>query len=142
MIDITDKSYQPNLAQISELIDNPLFDALCAHVMAAYRASFDIMFSGDNVLLGWNVRFHKSGRTLLRLYPKRGRFTVLVVVGRKEKARVEALLPAFSEEMRTLYQSTQEGMGQRWLLLELSEPGAVYQDILQLVDIRSGSRQA
>ncbi len=139
MTGMTDKAHEPSLAEIGDFIGNPLFGALCAHMETAYGARCDVAYSGDNVLLGWNLRFHKAGRTLCRLYPKKGCFTVLVVIGRRETERAEALLPDMSEAVRTLYFNTQEGMGQRWLLIDLRAPDAVYRDVLRLVAIRRGA---
>lgn len=141
MIDITDKTHMPSLEEIDELIENPLFPTLCAHMKSTFGAHTDIAYSGDNALLGWNVRFHKSGRTLLRLYPRRGYFPVLVVIGRKEKPHVEAFLPGMSAPMRALYEGTQECMGQRWLITNLAAPDALYRDILMLVSIRRESKK-
>lgn len=138
MIDITNKNYKPDAGELGAYIGNPLFGELCAQMEADYGALCDVVYSGDNVLLGWNMRFHKAGRTLCRLYPKGGYCTVLIVVGRKEKARVEALLPGMSEAMQKLYHGTQEGMGQRWLLFDLHAPDALYRDALTLVAIRRG----
>lgn len=138
MISITDKSHQPSMAEIDEYIGDPLFGELCAHMDSQYSALRSVEYSGDNVLLGWNVKFHKAGRTLIRAYPKRGYFSVLVVVGRKEKERAEALLPKMSESMRKIYESTQEGMGQRWLLIDLNARDELYNDVLALVRLRRG----
>lgn len=137
MLSITDKERQPTFAELSEYIGNPLFDELCAHMAARYGAAYEVMYSGDKVLLGWNLRLYKGGRTLCRLYPREGRFAVLLVVGRREKPRVEALPPEMSEELRGIYERTGEGMGQRWLLLELCRRDALYEDLLSLVDIRA-----
>lgn len=86
MIDISDKEHQPSMEEIEEFIGNPLFHALCVHMEEAYKALVKVEFSRDSILLGWNVRFYKAGRTLCRLYPRTGYFTVLVVVGSKEKS--------------------------------------------------------
>lgn len=139
MIDITDKVHKPDMEEIEIFVENPLFHELCAHMEAAHKALVSIEYSCDKVLLGWNVRFRKGGRTLCRLYPKRGYFNVLVVVGGREKERVNALLPQMSDAMRELYLNTREGMGQRWLLVDLRAPDASYQDVLRLVSIRQDS---
>lgn len=140
MIDITDKTYEPSISEISAFIENPLFMQMYEHLTAACKARCDMAYSGDNVLLGWNVKFHRSGRALCRLYPKRGFFTVLVVVGRKEKERVEALLSGMSHAMQEMYRNTQEGMGQRWLLIDLNTPDDLYRDVLKLIEIRRASK--
>lgn len=140
MIDITDKRHKPDMEEIEAFIENPLFHDFCVHMEDAYKALVSVEYSGDHVLLGWNVRFRKAGRTLCRLYPKRGYFTVLVVIGNCEKEQVEALMPQMSAAMREIYLNTKDGMGQRWLLVDLRAPDAVYQDVLKLVLIRRESR--
>lgn len=137
MIDITDKSRMPGLDEITAYIGNPLFDKICAHLRASYRAAHTVMYSGDKQLQGWNVRFSKSGKTLCRLYPQRGCFKVLVVVGPKEKARAESLLPELSEDMRAIWRASPEGMGQRWLMIDLTSDDALCRDTLALVALRA-----
>ena len=138
MIDITDKANKPTLAQIDEYVANPLFGELCGHIASEYNAKYEIMHSGDNVLLGWNVRFYKSGRTLCRLYPREQSFFALIVIGQKEKERAEAALPQMTQEMREAYCGTKEGMGQRWLVLKFDEHNALYEDLLTLINLRCG----
>ena len=136
MITITDKTHRPSIEEISEYILNPSFDGLHARLTGELGARCETVYSGDNVLLGWNVRFFKAGKTLCRFYPQNGRFSVLIVVGRKEKERVEAALCEMSERMREIYRTTAEGMGQRWLLFDFDERDA--DDLLRLVSIRAG----
>lgn len=140
MISITDKSYKPNLIELSGYIGNPLFDELCSYMQNKYEAYSEIAFSGDNRLPGWNVRFYKAGKTLCRLYPNPGFFNVLIVVGQNEKERVEALLPKMSEEMQTIYNGTQEGMGQRWMVFDQREKDAKYEDLLTIIHIRRSAK--
>ena len=70
----------------------------------------------------------------------RGHFPMLLVVGRKETDRVEALLPSFSHAFQSIYNGTQEGMGQRWLLLDVGEDDALLDDACEIVRIRRESR--
>lgn len=140
MIDIPNRSYAPSLEELSEFISNPLFDEMTAYLSEQCRAKHEMAYSAENFLPGWNVRFFRSGKTLCRLYPKQGFFTALVVVGRKEKTEVELLLPQMSAAMRKLYDKTQEGMGQRWLITELKSKDAMYGDLLTIVNVRMRSK--
>lgn len=139
MICITDKLHQPTMAELDAYMGTPLFSKLCAHMETVYKALVSVEYSGDKVLLGWNLRFRKSGRTLLRLYPRSGYFTVLVVIGRREREQVEALLPQLSGAIQEIYRATKEGMGQRWLLIDLRSADALYADVLTLVQVRRES---
>ena len=138
-IDITDKTRKPDMSEICDYIDNPLFMELCCHLTSEYGALYSIDYSGDSNLAGWNLRYYKSGRTLCRMYPRRGYFSVLVVIGRREAERVAELLSGMSDEMREIYENTKEGMGQRWLIYDLHEDCALYNDTKTLINIRRNS---
>lgn len=139
MIDITDKTYQPTVEEIDEFIGNPLFSALCSHLETKYKALTSIDYSGEKAFLGWNMSFRKAGKTLIRLYPNKLFFKILIVIGRKEKERTEQMLPDMSFSMREIYLNTQEFMGQKWLMLDLYEDNALYHDVLNLIEIRRTS---
>lgn len=55
----------------------------------------------------------------------------------KEKEAVEALLADSTVTLQKLYEQTQEGNGQRWLMIDLEDQDALYQDTLNLIKIRS-----
>jgi AraC family transcriptional regulator len=140
MIDIMNKHYEPNLEEVSEFIRNPLFDALCEHLTETYQPICKIEYSGDTLAAGWNVKFRKAGRALCVIYPRKHTFTVLVVIGRKQKERVEQMASQFSPKMSEIYHASREGNGQRWLMIDLREDDALYRDTLQLIQIRRDSR--
>lgn len=139
-ITITDKGYKPTLDEIKEYVSNDLFNAMCVHLDEEYNALYSIDYSGETAFFGWNIKYHKAGRTLCRLYPRDGFFIVLVVVGQKEKDRVEMMLPLMTKQMREKYETTQEGMGQRWLMIEISNQSDVLEDIKKIVAIRRKSK--
>ena len=41
------------------------------------------------------------------------------------------------ENVRKLYEQTQEGNGQRWLMIDLEDQDALYQDALHLIKLRN-----
>lgn len=139
MIDLQNRSYTPTLAEIGERIGAPLFPAFCEELQTAFRCAVKIEFSGCSLERGWNVKFKRSGRTLCTVYPREGYFTAMVVVGRREKEAAEALLPDCVPELREIYERTREGNGQRWLMIDLEDPGALYQDVLRLLQVRAGA---
>lgn len=140
MIDIKDISHAPSLEEIGNYIGLPLFDKFCQYIDTEYKAIRKIEYSKDVWARGWNVKFKKSGKSLCVVYPRNGYFTVLVVVGNKEKERVENQLPHLSKEIQELYQNTKEGNGQRWLMIDVQSDDCVYRDVLQLICIRRASR--
>lgn len=136
MINIKDINYVPNISEISVYIENSAFDELYQHMNNEYKAVCKIEYSKDVWARGWNVKFKKSGKSLCVVYPKKNYFTVLVVVGNKDKEDVENLLPRLSEYVQEIYRNTREGNGQRWLMIDLKSKNNVYQDVLRLIEIR------
>jgi len=136
MVNLLDINYQPELQEISETIENSLFDELCKIMIDEYQAKVRIEFSKDVWARGWNIKFRKSGRSLCVVYPKKKYFTILIVIGRREKEMFDHLYDQLSDEMRNIYLSTKEGMDQRWLMIDITSENEVYRDALRLIDIR------
>ena len=136
MIDLQDKSTCPTLEEIGEYVRNPVFMLLCSEIKDTYQCSEKIEYSSCSLEKGWNVKFKKAGRTLCTIYPRENYFTVMVVVGEKEKASVEEILPKCTVELQDIYHQTREGNGQRWLMIDLEVKDDLYHDLLQLIQIR------
>ena len=86
MIDLQDKGVCPALEEISEYVRNPVFMEFCSEIKDTYKCKEKIEYSSCSLERGWNIKFKKAGKTLCTVYPREGYFTVLVVVGAKEKA--------------------------------------------------------
>ncbi len=138
MIDMQNKDHCPELEEIGEYIKNPVFMQFCSAIKTQYKCTEKIEFSSCSWEPGWNVKFKKSGKNLCTLYPREGFFTVLVVIGTKERASVEAILPECTPELQTIYTQTRAGNGQKWLMIDLEDEGELYNDILRLIEIRKG----
>lgn len=138
MIDIKNISHTPSLDEICEYVRNPVFDEFCAEVGAKYKIEGKTEYSKCSWMTGWNVKFKKSGKSLCTVYPNEGYFTVLVVVGKNEKEKVEKLLPECTGEIRSIYNETKEGNGQRWLMIDLEDKGEVYHDVMKFIGLRRG----
>ncbi len=140
MIDIKNYNYCPDIDEISEYIRNSLFDDFCAEIIKEYNAKYKVEFSKCSWEPGWNIKFKKYGKTLCTIYPRENYFTVLVVVGIKEKETVEELLLELSPGIQSIYNETKEGMGQRWLMIDLEDKDKTYSDVLKLISVRAKFR--
>lgn len=138
MVDLQDKGYCPCIEEIGEYIRNSVFEQFCEEIKDIYKCREKIEYSSCSWERGWNIKFKKAGKTLCTIYPREGYFTVLLVVGEKEKARVEAMLPQCTLQFQCIYNETKEGNGQRWLMVDLEEKAGVYDDLLSLIQIRGG----
>lgn len=140
MIDIKNYNYCPDIDEISEYIRNSLFDDFCAEIIKEYNVKYKVEFSKCSWEPGWNIKFKKSGRTLCTVYPRENYFTVLVVVGINEKETIEELLLKLSPVIQKIYNETKEGMGQRWLMIDLEDKDKTFSDVLKLIGVRAKFR--
>lgn len=136
MIDLQDKNYCPTVKQINEYVRNSVFTQFCSEIKDTYKCQEKIEYSSCSWEKGWNIKFKKTGKTLCTVYPRENYFTVMIVVGVKEKALVEAVLPECTVELSDIYHQTQEGNGQRWLMIDLEDKENLYHDVLRLIEIR------
>lgn len=136
MTDLRDKTARPTLEDMAAYVQNPVFRDFCAALMERYGYRETIEYSACSMEPGWNVKFKKSSRSLCTVYPRETYFTAMVVIGRREKEAVEAILPDCSPQLQELYARTREGNGQRWLMIDLEDRDQVYQDVFRLMDIR------
>ncbi len=73
------------------------------------------VFSVEGKSRDYTIRYRKSGKTLVTLYPASKSLTVLVVLGKKEVAKVEAFESKLSDKTRELFRKTNQLHDGRWL---------------------------
>jgi hypothetical protein len=71
------------------------------------------------------IRFRKSGKTLITLTPDKGKFVSLIVLGKKEVEKAEAILPQLSVKMKKLFLSTEQFHDGRWLWIEVANKSVI-----------------
>ncbi len=138
--DKTDGTQEPTLKIISAHVNSPLWERLCKHVEEQYQIKPVLEYSRCSLQQGWNVKYKKAGRTLCTLYPMEGYYIALVVVGERERAETELALPFFTEYLQQLYRETKTGMGQKWLMINVTDD-AVLEDVKQCIAIRRGIKK-
>lgn len=136
MIDIQDEGYFPSLEELCGYVRNPLFDRFCLEIKERFRCREKIEFSSCSWERGWNIKFKKSGKNLCTLYPRESYFTVLVVIGAREKEAAELILPDCTDRLQEIYRQTKEENGQRWLMVDIEDDDEVYRDVLRFIELR------
>lgn len=135
LCNIVKETKKPSLEEISEYINNILFDRLCTHIETEYRSKPVLEYSRCSMQYGWNIKYKKSGRTLCTLYPMDGFFITLIVIGERERTDTEIELPFCTDYVQRLYKETETGMGQKWLMIHVTDD-AIFDDVKQLIAIR------
>ncbi len=138
--DKTSAMQKPSLETIRAYVNSPLFEHLCRHLETEYQSKPLLEYSRCSLQYGWNVKYKKVGRTLCTLYPMRGYFIALIVIGDREMTETERMLPTFTEYFQQLYYETKTGMGQKWLMIDVTDI-EILEDVKQCVAIRRGKKR-
>ena len=68
---------------------------------------------------GWTIRYRKSGKTLCSLFPEKGAFTALVVLGKKEAEKAFSMMDQFNASVRKLLDDAEQLHDGRWLWIRV-----------------------
>jgi hypothetical protein len=111
----TDKQRQPAPEEILLALgpSRPAWESLEQYLGENYRLKKDFAFYGKNY--GWALRFRKSGKALLSLYPRQGGFTVQIVLG--EPQVQQALLSGVGPAARKAIEAANAYAEGRWLFI-------------------------
>lgn len=90
---------------------------------------------------GWTIRYRKSGKTLCSLFPERGTFSTLIVLGRKEAEKALSMLDEFNENIRTVLEGTEQLHDGWWLWIRVFCVDEV-NDIKKLLRVKRKPRKA
>lgn len=132
-----DFSHIPNEYEMKEYINNDLWEDFSQYMKTTYNIIPKFEFSKCSLEYGWNVKFKKSGKTLCTAYPRENYFTVLVVVGEKEKEAFEKIYSSFSYDIQQIYKETEEANNQKWLMIDLEDNDKRYEDVKKIIEIRN-----
>ena len=91
----------------------PLWKELREYLATRYDHVPELNFGGKKY--GWEIRYRKSGKTLVTLYPEKGSFTALVVTGKKEVEKINEMLDTLSPDVHDIFQNTKQLHDGRWL---------------------------
>jgi hypothetical protein len=110
-----DKTHQPTEAQILETIgQTAAWLDLRQYIETRYGDwKPELKFFAKQY--GWTIRYRKSGKTLCSLFPERGAFSVLIVLGKKEAEKALAMASEFGANARAVLEGTEQLHDGRWL---------------------------
>ena len=122
---------------MKQYINNTLWENFCEFMRNTYNATIKFEFSKCNWEYGWNVKFKKGSKSLCTVYPRENYFTILIVIGKREKKLFEDMFSSFSSDIQKIYKETSEGNGQKWIMIDLENKDKKYEDVKKIIEIRN-----
>lgn len=112
-----------------------LWSSLLEYLATHYAHTRELDFGGKKY--GWAIRYRKSKKTLITLFPERGGFTALIVLGREEVAKANAIQARLGSNVREVLATTKQLHDGRWLWIRPSSKA----DIESIKALLSTKRQ-
>ncbi len=129
----------PSNSEIKAYIGDAVifWDDLTSYLEETYHVKPQTTFSRCSMQPGWNVKYRKNNKALCTLYPSKGGFLALVVVGAKEEEDTRVAMNAglFTDYVKGLYEKTGPSSMGRWLMIAVTE-WPVLEDVKHLISIR------
>ena len=135
----TDRTHRPSMQEIYAALGprRKAWDELNQYLAENYQVKGELLFGGLNY--GWALRFRKSGKTLLVLFPGQKEFIANVVVGRSLLQKAQAL--KLGENARQVLGNAKRFYEGCWLYIKVSAKQDI-QDVQQLVALKSKPKPA
>lgn len=114
------KEHKPSEKDIFSYLGNNAQEAW-ANIVSFLRTDYDFLpeldFGGTKY--GWSIRYRKNGKSLCTLFPEKGAFTMLIVLGKKEVEQFEEHRNQFSNDFIKLFKSAKQFHDGRWLWIRV-----------------------
>ncbi len=108
---------------------NQIQEYLATH----YDLLLETIYYGDNY--GWVVRYRKSGRTIVSLFPEKNSFSFLIVYGKKEIGKFITQESEFLPAIVDIFQNTKKLHDGKWLWIRVMD-STYFEDLKNLITIK------
>ena len=129
----TDKNNKPTETEVLKIIGRavPAWTSINTYINNSFKAKAEYKFYGKNY--GWALRYIKSGKSFIALYPAADKFTAQIILNRKqiEEAQKVELQPRITD----IIKNTPEIHEGKWLYIEVTAENELL-DIEKLLIIR------
>lgn len=128
-----DKDHQPTDREILKTIgDTVPWLRLKQYIESSYYFAPELINYGKH---GWTIRYRKSGKTLCSLFPEKGAFTALVVLGKKEAEKALSMMNQFNANVRKLLDDAEQLHDGRWLWIRVRRQSDI-NSIIELLKLK------
>ncbi len=135
-----DKTAQPSDAAMTNWIGQPLAEVWTTlRRFLAETYAIDPIFNSGGKKYGWNLQYRVGGRPLCEMYPERGSFTTLVILGKAELEEALGSIDTFGPLVRQALVETPRYHDGCWMYIRVADSLTCQkdvQDIEQLILIK------
>ena len=125
-----DKTNQPTDEDMLNTIGQPFandWTALRQFLVETYPIA--PVFNSGGKKYGWNLQYRIGARPLCEMYPEKGSFTVLVILGCAELEQAMSRIDSFGDLVQKALLETPRFHDGCWMYIRVSDPLTCQQDV-------------
>jgi hypothetical protein len=130
----TDKIHKPTNEEVIETLENIqlIWKDIVNFIEMQCKSKGEFKFYGKNY--GWALRFNKSGKSLVALYPSQNEFTVQIILNAQQVDK--ALEQDLNDMIKNIILNTPEIHEGKWIYIKVTSESDIT-DIKKLLLIRA-----
>lgn len=132
-----DRTRKPKDSDIINFISDSDAIASWKQIQEYLKAHYDLLmetiYYGDRY--GWVVRFRKSGRTIVSLFPEKNSFSFLIVYGKKEIDKFSSQESEFLPAIVEVFKTTKKLHDGKWLWIQVID-STYFENLKKLIAIK------
>ena len=127
---------QPTKEELLALLGQEAYESW-ETISESVDALYDVDRLWNKGFGAWKIeyKYRRGGKTLCAFYGKENTASLLIVLGKDERAKVEAILPEMTEATAKLYTETESFHDGKWLWLPL-DARTSWPDIEKMLKIK------
>lgn len=126
----------PDESDMIALIGQSLYDVwrkLCAAIDEKY--DMDCIWNSGGKAWTYEYKYRRGGKTLCALYARENCMGFMVILGKDERAKFEAVRNNYSEFVQKIYDETKTYHDGKWLMFEPVDT-SLFEDFVQILAIK------
>ena len=126
----------PNMDDMTALIGQSLYDVwqkLCAAIDEKY--DMDRIWNSGGKAWIYEYKYRRGGKTLCALYARENCIGFMVILGKDERAKIEAGRSEYSESVQKVYDDSKTYHDGKWLMFEPVDT-SMFGDFMQLLAVK------
>jgi hypothetical protein len=136
---IKNKFVEPSIEQILDYMSDYTREnwiKIANFFETEYKALPAVMYSKCSSMPGWNVKYKKGSKSLCTIYPDKEYFTVLLVLGESEIAKIKEQKDIYSRYFLDIMENSGSLNGSKWLMLGVDDD-IVIEDIKRAINLKN-----
>lgn len=126
----------PNMDDMTALIGQSLYDVwqkLCAAIDEKY--DMDCIWNSGGKAWTYEYKYRRGGKTLCALYARENCVGFMVILGKDERMKFEAIRSEYSESVQKVYDDSKTYHDGKWLMFEPVDT-SLFVDFMRLLAIK------